>query len=51
MAMKRRKGQRGASMVEYAILLALLLLFVLATIRAMGSNIAEKFSTFASDIS
>jgi Flp pilus assembly pilin Flp len=42
--LKGCRQQRGASMVEYAILVALLSLFVLAGIRAMGNNFNQSFS-------
>ena len=41
-----RKGQKGASMVEYAILLSLLLLFILAGIRAVGEKTSDKFNEY-----
>jgi Flp pilus assembly pilin Flp len=45
------KNERGASMVEYAILVALLAVVVIAGVRVLGSNVSTEMSKAASQIS
>lgn len=40
-----RRGDRGASLVEYALLLALIALVCVAAVGVMGGTVNSKFST------
>jgi len=42
--------ERGASLVEYALLVALIAVVCIAAITLLGGNAASKFSTVASSI-
>lgn len=42
--------QKGASMVEYALLVALIALIAIAAVRGLGSSISTQFSTIGSTI-
>ncbi len=44
------KNERGASMVEYAILVALLAVVVIAGVRVLGTNISRTMSTVATEV-
>lgn len=41
---KRKKKQRGASLVEYALLIALIAVLAIVAIRALGMKVSEQFS-------
>jgi pilus assembly protein Flp/PilA len=43
--------ERGASLVEYALLVALIAVVCIAAITLLGSNASSKFSTVANSIS
>lgn len=43
-----KKKQRGASLVEYALLVALIAVVAIVAIRALGRNVSTKFSQLAS---
>jgi len=43
--------QKGASMVEYALLVALIALIAIAAVRGLGTQISTQFSSIASQIS
>ena len=45
------KEQRGASLVEYALLVALIAVICIAAISLLGSSASTKFSTIGSAIS
>ena len=47
---RRRRKEKGASLVEYALLVALIAVVAIASIRLLGRSISEKFSGIASDI-
>ena len=44
------KRERGASMVEYALLVALIAVIAIVAIRTLGTNISTQFSTTATQI-
>jgi pilus assembly protein Flp/PilA len=44
------REDRGASLVEYALLVALIAIVCIAAITMLGSNSSEKFDTVASSI-
>ena len=43
-------GERGANMVEYGLLLALIAIVALVAVRAFGSGVSSQFSSIASQI-
>ncbi len=45
-----KKSQKGASLVEYALLVALVAVAGIAAMRVLGSNISKQFSTVAGQI-
>lgn len=45
-----KNKERGASLVEYAILVALIVLVAIAAIRSVGEQVSENFSTIASEL-
>lgn len=45
---KNSKEDKGASLVEYALLVALIAVVALAAITVLGQRVSEKFSTSAS---
>ena len=47
---KKRKQEGGASLVEYALLVALIALVAIAAVRTVGSRVSQKFSATASGI-
>ena len=49
-ARRDAKNERGASMVEYAILVALLAVVVIAGVRVLGTNISSQMSTVAGQV-
>jgi pilus assembly protein Flp/PilA len=50
--MKRLESnnERGATMVEYAIMVALIAVVVIAAVRVLGTNISTNLSTTAAQI-
>jgi len=46
----RASDQRGASLVEYALLVALIAVVCIAAITLLGNNAKTKFSTVAGSI-
>lgn len=44
------RDERGQDMAEYAVMLAVILVLVVGTIRLVGSNANNAFSTVASSI-
>ena len=42
--------QRGASMVEYAFLVALIAMIALISVEAFGSGVSSKFSSINSSV-
>ncbi len=45
-----RRGERGASLVEYALLVALIAVVCIVAVSLLGSNASNKFSTIGSAI-
>lgn len=44
------KKSKGASLVEYALLVALIAVICIAAIRALGQGASSKFSTITSGV-
>jgi pilus assembly protein Flp/PilA len=42
--------ERGASMVEYALLLALIAMIALISVQTFGAGVSEKFSSIDSSV-
>jgi pilus assembly protein Flp/PilA len=47
---KFAKNERGASMVEYGLLLALIAVIAIVAVRALGDGVSTKFSSVNSSI-
>lgn len=45
------KKQKGASLVEYALLVALISIVAIVAIKSIGSSVSAKFSSVASAVS
>jgi Flp pilus assembly pilin Flp len=45
---RARSKDRGASMVEYALLVALIALVAVVAVRSMGQGVSGRFSSYAS---
>lgn len=45
------KDERGASMVEYALLLALIAVVCIAAVKTLGSSAAQKFTDVSNNVS
>ena len=43
-------GERGASMVEYALLLGLIFMVAIVAVKAFGSGVSTQYSTVDSQI-
>jgi pilus assembly protein Flp/PilA len=50
MQAKFTKDERGASMVEYGLLLALIAVIAIVAVRALGTSVSTKFSSVDSSI-
>jgi pilus assembly protein Flp/PilA len=46
----RSSDQRGASMVEYAIMVALIAIIAILAVRTLGRSVSNQFSTTASQL-
>ena len=46
----RVDGERGANMVEYGLLLALIAVIAIVAVRALGDTVSTKFSSVNSSI-
>jgi len=46
----RTKTERGATMVEYVLILALIAIFVIAVVTALGKSVSHKFSEASSGL-
>ena len=44
-------SERGASMVEYGLLLALIAIVALVAVKAFGSGVSSQFSSISSSVS
>ena len=42
--------ETGASMVEYALLVALIAVVAIAAVNVLGTNVSQKFSAIASGV-
>ncbi len=42
--------ERGASMVEYGLLLALIAVVAIVAVRQLGTNVSDKFSSVGSSV-
>jgi pilus assembly protein Flp/PilA len=47
---KFTSDERGASMVEYGLLLALIAVIAIVAVRALGTGVSEKFSEVNSEL-
>ena len=47
---KNKKKEKGASLVEYALLVALIAVVCLLAVQTLGKNASVKFSSIASGI-
>jgi pilus assembly protein Flp/PilA len=47
---RRRRDERGASLVEYALLLALIAVVCVVAVSLMGSNLNHSYSKDASSV-
>jgi pilus assembly protein Flp/PilA len=47
---KKQKRERGASLVEYSLLVALIAVIAIVAVRAVGQKVSQKFSTINSAI-
>ena len=47
---KFASDERGASMVEYGLLLALIAVIAIVAVKALGDNVSTKFSSVNSSI-
>ena len=48
--MRSRWGERGASMIEYVLLLALIAVIALAAVSALGDNASTEFQCVADSV-
>ena len=46
----KAKTERGASAVEYGLLVALIAIIIIVAVRALGSNLSSIFNTSATSI-
>jgi Flp pilus assembly pilin Flp len=46
----RTETERGATMVEYVLILALIAIFVIAVVTALGGEVSKKFSQASSGL-
>ena len=44
------KQEKGASLVEYALLVALIAIIAIVAIRVLGQKVSQQFSTVASQV-
>lgn len=44
-------SERGASMVEYGLLLALIAVIAVVAVQAFGTGVSDKFSSISSSVS
>ncbi len=45
-----KKSERGASLVEYALLVALIAVVAIAAVRILGQSVSSQFSTVNAQI-
>jgi pilus assembly protein Flp/PilA len=46
----KNDSERGASMVEYGLLLALVAVIAIVALKALGTNVSAKFSTVSASL-
>ena len=49
--MKWMRNEKGASMVEYSLLVVLIAIFALVAVQLAGSEVSESYSEIASAVS
>lgn len=49
-SIRRRTSERGASLVEYSLLIALIAVVVIASVAMFGGAVNENFSAVASEV-
>jgi len=47
---QRDSKERGATMVEYAVMVALIAVVVIAAVRVLGTNVSTQFSSAAGQL-
>ena len=47
-AVQQEQEQEGATMIEYALLVALIAIIALAAVRYLGNNVSKQFSNVSS---
>ena len=47
-AVRQEQEQEGATMIEYALLVALIAIIALAALRYLGNNVSKQFSNVSS---
>jgi pilus assembly protein Flp/PilA len=50
LAAKFNSDERGASMVEYGLLLALIAVIAIVALKALGTNVSAKFDTVSASL-
>lgn len=50
MKTEQNNKERGATMVEYAVMVALIAVVVIAAVRILGTNVSTQFSTVAAQV-
>jgi pilus assembly protein Flp/PilA len=45
-----KKSEKGASLVEYALLIALIAVVAIAAVRVLGGAVSSQFNTIATQI-
>ncbi len=48
--MVNKNNERGATMVEYAVMVALIAVVVIAAVRVLGTSVSEQFSSVATQV-
>lgn len=48
--MANKNNERGATMVEYAVMVALIAVVVIAAVRVLGTSVSEQFSSVAAEV-
>ena len=46
----KNDGERGASMVEYGLLLALIAVIAIVAVKALGTNVSAKFDNVSASL-
>jgi pilus assembly protein Flp/PilA len=48
--MSKKNNERGATMVEYAVMVALIAVVVIAAVRILGTTVSEQMSSTAAQV-